>query len=81
MSTRVSKMPIYEYTCKVCLSEFEKLQPVNKMEIEQPCPDCGGASARQLSVFTSFVSENGGKMSAIASPVGAGGCCGGACGC
>ncbi len=77
----MSKMPIYEYTCKVCLGEFEKLQPVDKMDKKQPCPTCGGASARQLSVFTSFVSENGGEMAAIASPVGAGGCCGGACGC
>ncbi len=65
-------MPIYEYVCMTCESHFEELVRNG----EQPdCPECGAANVRkQLSVFAARGSEPGPSF-------GAGGCCGGSCGC
>ncbi len=71
-------MPIYEYTCGICSNTFERLRSMSQMDDETPCPDCGGASERQLSVFASFSVGAGGEASAIAG--GGGGCCGGGAG-
>jgi putative FmdB family regulatory protein len=68
-------MPLYEYTCQTCLNCFERLKPVSQMDDDAPCPDCGSASQRQLSVFASFSAGSDGEVSAIAG--GGGGCCGG----
>ena len=68
-------MPLYEYTCQVCLNTFEKLRPISQMDDDAPCTDCGSDSSRQLSVFASFSVDSSGEMSAVA---GGGGCCGGA---
>ena len=47
-------MPLYEYTCQICLNTFERLRPMSQMDDDANCPDCGGASKKQLSVFASF---------------------------
>lgn len=67
-------MPIYEYVCLTCKNEFEKLRPISQMDSPAACPDCGGESRRQLSVFASFSAGSDGEVGAIA---GGGGGCGG----
>ena len=66
-------MPLYEYNCQICLTSFDRLRPAAQMDEETPCPDCGGESVRQLSLFASFSTSDSGETSAIAG----GGCCGG----
>ena len=68
-------MPLYEYTCQICANAFDRLRPADRMDEETACPDCGGESVRQLSVFASFSTSASGETSAIAG--GGGGCCGG----
>jgi putative FmdB family regulatory protein len=71
-------MPIYEFHCKGCEEDFEKLVPAGSTAPE--CPKCGGREVnRLLSVFASR-SSGGGMMRS--GPSGSrGGCCGGGCGC
>jgi putative FmdB family regulatory protein len=66
-------MPLYEYHCPTCNSKFEKLQPMSAAE--QP-------ARRAISVFAS-VSKGDSSSSDFSPlpPMGAGGCCGGSCGC
>ena len=71
-------MPIYEYTCTVCSNRFEKLKPFSKMNEPTTCPDCGGPSKKQLSVFLSLSTDSSGRTTAVAG--GGGGCCGGGSG-
>ncbi len=74
-------MPIYEYTCKTCGNDFERLLPMSSMNEPMPCPRCEGESIRRLSVFTAFSSTANGEPRAVAGA--GGGCCGGggACAC
>jgi putative FmdB family regulatory protein len=45
-------MPIYEYTCKSCNNQFEKLAKSMNSDEKVKCPECGsGQTARNLSVF------------------------------
>ena len=70
-------MPIYEYICDNCQSQFEKIVINRQQEIS--CPKCSSKKATiQLSVFSS-ATAGGAKSPGPAS--GGGGCCGGGCGC
>lgn len=40
-------MPIYEYQCRSCGHELEKLQRINDQMLTN-CPDCGEAELRRL---------------------------------
>ena len=73
-------MPIYEYTCNICSNTFERLRLMSQMDDETRCPDCGGQSPRQLSVFASFSTDANGGTMPMAGGGGGGGCCGGGCG-
>jgi putative FmdB family regulatory protein len=45
-------MPIYEYTCKSCKKQFEKLVKTMGSSAGVKCPECGsGETVRNLSVF------------------------------
>ena len=45
-------MPIYEYRCKKCKAQFEKLQRMNE---KAECPKCGSGSVERLmSAFASL---------------------------
>lgn len=71
-------MPIYEYICDDCNSQFEKIVINRQQEIS--CPKCSSKKATiQLSVFSSAVAGGSAKSSGPSS--GGGGCCGGGCGC
>jgi putative FmdB family regulatory protein len=71
-------VPIYEYVCMQCESQFEELVRTG----EQPdCPDCGAADVRkQLSVFSAHGSSTQTSLGTGLARSG-GGCCGGSCGC
>lgn len=75
-------VPIYEYICEECETQFERIV-LNKTQ-EITCPKCAGKeNTIQLSVF-SAPNGNGNGASARASgsaPAGGGSCCGGGCGC
>jgi putative FmdB family regulatory protein len=74
-------MPIYEYVCDECKTQFEKIV-INKAQ-EIACPKCASKKATiQLSVFAT-AGANGASSSGGFSPSsGSGGsCCGGGCGC
>jgi putative FmdB family regulatory protein len=70
-------MPIYEYACMECESHFEEL--VRNAEQAVSCPDCGaGKVLKQLSSFAVVGASSQPKFGGSG---GAGGCCGGSCGC
>ncbi len=67
-------MPIYEYKCETCKTEFEKLVRAQPEALEPECPSCGEHHvSRQQSTFAARA--NG--MSREAAP--SGGCGGGMC--
>jgi putative FmdB family regulatory protein len=71
-------MPIYEYVCDQCETQFERIV-LNKSE-QIACPKCAGTkNTIQLSVF-SAPSANASRSSSSSAPS-TGGCCGGGCGC
>jgi putative FmdB family regulatory protein len=75
---RNQRMPIYEYICDNCKSQFEKI--VINREQEISCPQCSSKKATiQLSVFSSAIAGGSTKSSSGSSSGGS--CCGGGCGC
>lgn len=58
-------MPIYEYQCKDCGSQFEKLMGFSDPKADSPeCPDCQSENThKRLSTVASF-SRGGGSNSA-----------------
>ena len=51
-------MPIYEFSCLVCNSSFEKLM---SLHADVPrCPDCEGGKVKKLVSASSFVLKGGG---------------------
>jgi putative FmdB family regulatory protein len=54
-------MPIYEYECKDCGKEFEKLMGFSDPDIESP--ECPGCESRQTHRRISKVSSYGGSSS------------------
>jgi putative FmdB family regulatory protein len=73
-------MPIYEYICEDCKSQFEKIV-INKQEAIS-CPHCSSKKATiQLSVFAAATGNGGSKSSGGSSSGGGSSCCGGGCGC
>ncbi|MGC8874703.1 MAG: FmdB family zinc ribbon protein [Chloroflexia bacterium] len=48
-------MPIYEYRCRRCGVEFERLLPMARADDPGPCPQCGSSEIdRCPSRFASF---------------------------
>ena len=74
-------MPIYEYVCEDCQTQFEKIVFNKTQEIS--CPKCAGKKATlQLSVFSSAVAGDSSNSFTPSSGGGGGSCCGGGgCGC
>jgi len=71
-------MPIYEYSCRECDSQFEKLVPSHATAVA--CPSCAGERViRRISLVGVKVAGRSGDAPAMAA--GGGGCCGGGCGC
>lgn len=74
-------MPMYEYDCKQCTTQFDRLRRMDQGDSDVVCPRCGSFHVqRRLSVFASHSKESSGAVSTVAST--GGGCCsGGACSC
>jgi putative FmdB family regulatory protein len=74
-------MPIYEYVCDECETQFERIV-LNKTQ-EIACPKCAGTkNTLQLSVFAAPNGNgNGAPAKSSRGMSGGGGCCGGGCGC
>jgi putative FmdB family regulatory protein len=76
-------MPIYEYKCDDCGSQFEKLVRRASDVPEIECPSCGQKHLTQaLSTFAAKVSNGGGRSSEAPMCPGSGRPCGnpGMCG-
>ena len=75
-------MPIYEFVCRDCNKDFEKLTSASERD-RTPCPTCGsGRTARKISLTSPAQVKAGGKSSSFSAGEGCGlpNCCGGACG-
>jgi putative FmdB family regulatory protein len=61
-------MPIYEYTCQDCDTQFEKFVRSMTSKVEVKCPHCGGTHVKKgWSVFGTGASEGGlGSLAASA---------------
>ncbi len=75
-------MPLYEYLCRACRTDFEALVPAaHRDAAETACPHCGERkTARKISLMARPVVAEGGSSAPVPMDCGApGGCCGGAC--
>ena len=59
-------MPIYEYICPECGSEFEKLRPLSQADQDAECPRCGKTSQRKMSSFACYSMSSSGIANRIA---------------
>ena len=70
-------MPLYEYRCSSCSTDFTLLQSIHDRPEDTSCPECGaGDVTKKLSAFAPSVSPGGSPMPRG----GCGGVPGGACG-
>lgn len=69
-------MPVYEYYCKECNAQFEKLQPVSASGQPAACPSGHDGAIRTLSLVARPLTSDGASMGAS---IGCG--CGGNCTC
>lgn len=46
-------MPVYEYRCPKCDTDFELMRRINEMNEPALCPQCGSKTERLVSVFAS----------------------------
>ncbi len=65
-----NRMPIYEYACEKCESEFEVAQRITDDPIKS-CPRCKSRQIKRLISRTSFVLKGGGWYSDLYSSPGA----------
>jgi len=67
-------MPIYEYQCNECGSEFEKMVRFSEADRSQSCPTCQSQDTRKkISVFASHGSSPGGSSVSSGSSCSSGG--------
>ena len=62
-------MPLYEYVCKECGSEFEKMVRISQLDISPVCPSCGSdQTQKQISNFASrLVGQTAGASASTSS--------------
>jgi putative FmdB family regulatory protein len=53
-------MPIYEYVCPECATEFEQLRPLSQSDQPADCPKCHKPARRKMSTFAAFSASLGG---------------------
>jgi putative FmdB family regulatory protein len=72
-------MPLYEYHCETCESDFTKRRAIKEADEKIECPECTADQVtRKMSLFVAFTKSDRGMASFGG---GGGGCCGGSCGC
>ena len=78
-------MPLYEYYCRPCGSQFEVLRPVSQMDHPAVCPEGHTTNNRVLSLFSTPTNSRSDVATALIDPqtmIGGGdSCCGGSCNC
>jgi len=77
-------MPLYEYVCRACDTDFETLLPASRRDAaETACPSCGATkTARKISLMAQPVIKASGRSGGASEPFNCGspgGCCGGSC--
>jgi putative FmdB family regulatory protein len=50
-------MPIYEYICPSCKSEFEQMRPLSQSGDPAECPRCHKPAKRKISTFAAFTTS------------------------
>jgi putative FmdB family regulatory protein len=50
-------MPVYEYVCKACGHEFEKLTSLASAHLTNECPECGAKKGERILSVTSPASS------------------------
>ncbi|NJP05332.1 MAG: zinc ribbon domain-containing protein [Chloroflexaceae bacterium] len=80
-------MPMYEYACQECGSQFEMLRSIAQADTDTFCIHCGSSVTKRLfSRFAAFRKTDGGAVSSVAGNgcsgnCSSGSCSSGACGC
>jgi putative FmdB family regulatory protein len=71
-------MPIYDYRCRSCGAEFEKLV---RGDTAVACPKCEATKVERLMSLPARPASGGATadFSRLGPPAGGGGCCGGSC--
>lgn len=72
-------MPVYEFRCRTCDTEFEALRSISQASEAAPCPDGHTDTVRLLSLVAPSRATSTGAETAM--PAGGGCCAGGACAC
>ena len=61
-------MPIYDYRCKECGTEFEKMVRLSEADRSPLCPQCGSQDTRkQITTFASLNSTSSTRGSSSSS--------------
>ena len=50
-------MPIYEYICSECDSQFEQMRPLSQSGEAAACPKCHKPARRKMSTFAAFTTS------------------------
>jgi putative FmdB family regulatory protein len=67
-------MPIYEYYCPDCSTNFEKLVRLSEANVVPDCPECGEKHAhKKLSAFATSGGTGAGHSASVGSSCGGGG--------
>ncbi len=67
-------MPLYEYRCKNCGTEFEKQLRFSEADQLPACPNCSSTQTRKkISSVVSFVANSAGSSASTGSSCGTGG--------
>ncbi|HLG11585.1 MAG TPA: zinc ribbon domain-containing protein [Dehalococcoidia bacterium] len=74
-------MPLYEYYCPPCGSQFEVLRPVSQMNNAATCPEGHTTNNRVLSLFAPLARGEGVPVMTMDASAGGDSCCGGSCSC
>jgi putative FmdB family regulatory protein len=74
-------MPLYEYYCPPCGTQFEVLRPVSQMNNATTCPSGHTTNNRVLSLFAPLARGDEAPVMTMDSMGGGDSCCGGSCSC
>lgn len=72
-------MPVYEYVCKDCGHQFDKMRPMSQADAPVACAHCKSESTRRL-LSRFFASSEGRSIASSSQGGGCAGCGGGSCG-
>ena len=59
-------MPIYEYICSECETQFEQMRPLSQSGQPGVCPRCHKPARRKMSTFAAFSESPGGVPKTVA---------------